>query len=44
MYFDTLTLASLVIFAAALGAFVYACLFRGCITASGEQHDENNGN
>ncbi|MDH3979407.1 MAG: hypothetical protein OEU91_02730 [Gammaproteobacteria bacterium] len=43
MYFDTLTLASLVIFAAALGAFVYACLFRGCITATGEQHDGKDG-
>jgi hypothetical protein len=41
MYFDTLTLASLAIFAAALGVFVYACLFRGCITATGEQHDQN---
>ncbi len=41
MYFDTLTLVSLVIFAAAVGAFAYACLFRGCITATGEQHAQN---
>jgi hypothetical protein len=41
MYFDNLTLASLVIFAVAVAAFVYACLYRGCITANGKHTDEN---
>ena len=40
MYFDNLTLASLFIFAAALGAFVYACLFRGCISGKGKHKDK----
>jgi hypothetical protein len=34
MYFDSLTLASLAVFIAALGAFIYACLYRGCIQGS----------
>jgi hypothetical protein len=34
MYLDNLTLASLVVFIAALGAFVYACVYRGCIDKS----------
>jgi len=32
MSFDNLTLVSLLIFLVAFGAFVYACLFRNCIT------------
>lgn len=32
MYIDNLTLASLAIFAGALGVFVYLCLYRNCIT------------
>jgi hypothetical protein len=34
MYLDSLTLASLVVFIAAMGAFIYACLYRGCINKS----------
>jgi len=37
MYFDNLTLASLVVFVAALGAFIYACVYRNCINKSGDQ-------
>jgi hypothetical protein len=37
MYFDSLTLASLVVFVAAVGAFIYACLYRGCIDKSDDQ-------
>jgi hypothetical protein len=36
MYLDSLTLASLVVFVAALGAFIYACLYRGCINKSND--------
>lgn len=43
MYFDNLTLASLVIFVAAVAAFAYACLYRGCITGRGNHEDEGNG-
>jgi hypothetical protein len=43
MYFDNFTLASLVIFLIAVGAFAYACLYRGCITGSGNHKDESNG-
>lgn len=32
MYFDNLTIASLVIFAIAVGSFVYACVIRNCIS------------
>jgi hypothetical protein len=31
MYFDSLTVVSLVIFAIAFGSFVYACVIRGCM-------------
>ena len=31
MYLDSLTLASLLVFVVAVGAFIYACLFRNCI-------------
>jgi hypothetical protein len=31
MYFDNLTLASLLVFVAALGAFIYSCLYRNCM-------------
>ena len=34
MYFDSLTIVSLIIFAVAFGSFVYACVIRGCITDS----------
>ncbi len=44
MYFDNLTLASLVVFAAALGIFVYACLYRNCISGKDGQNDRNSGN
>lgn len=37
MYLDSLTLASLAVFIAALGAFIYACLYRGCIQHSDDQ-------
>jgi hypothetical protein len=37
MYFDNLTLASLVVFVAALGAFIYSCLYRNCISKSDDQ-------
>lgn len=32
MYFDNLTLISLLVFLVAFGAFVYSCLFRNCIS------------
>lgn len=32
MYFDNLTLTSLLVFLVAFGAFVYSCLFRNCVT------------
>ncbi|HUT41197.1 MAG TPA: hypothetical protein VM011_07630 [Gammaproteobacteria bacterium] len=32
MYFDNLSLLSLLVFLVALGAFVYSCLYRNCIT------------
>ncbi len=38
MYFDNLTLASLLIFVAALGAFIYSCLVRNCITDDDSSH------
>ena len=38
MYFDSLTVVSLVIFAIAFGSFVYACLIRGCMP-QGAQND-----
>ena len=31
MYLDKLTLASLVVFVAAVSAFIYACLIRSCL-------------
>lgn len=34
MYFDTLTIASLQVFASAFGSFVYSSAVSGCITAS----------
>lgn len=34
MYFDSLTIVSLIIFAVAFGSFVYACIIRSCITDS----------
>jgi len=34
MYFDNLTLISLLVFLIAFGAFVYSCVFRNCITNS----------
>ena len=34
MYFDNLTLISLLVFLVAFGAFVYSCVFRNCITNS----------
>jgi len=32
MYFDNLTLVSLIVFTAALGSFIKGCLMNGCIT------------
>ena len=37
MYFDNLTLASLLVFIAALGAFIYSCLYRSCMNNSDDQ-------
>ncbi len=34
MYFDNLTLLSLLVFLIALGAFVYSCVFHNCITGN----------
>ena len=34
MYFDSLTIVSMIIFAVAFGSFFYACIIRGCITDS----------
>ena len=36
MYFDRLTIVSMIIFAVAFGSFVYACVIRGCITDSND--------
>jgi len=42
MYIDSLTLASLVVVAAATAAFVYSCLFRNCLTHNGHgQHTDS---
>jgi hypothetical protein len=48
MYFDNLTLLSLLVFLVALGAFVYSCVFRNCLTGntrsvrrSRNTHDRN---
>jgi hypothetical protein len=38
MYFDNLTLVSLLVFLVAFGAFVYSCLFRNCV--SGNPRDD----
>lgn len=38
MYFDSLTVVSLIIFAIAFGSFIYACVIRGCMT-EGAQND-----
>jgi len=32
MYFDNLTLVSLLIFGVAFGSFIYVCIIRGCIS------------
>jgi len=42
MYFDNLTLISLLVFLVAFGAFVYSCVFRNCITnqARSSRRDE----
>jgi hypothetical protein len=32
MYFDNLTLISLLVFLVAFGAFVYSCVYRNCIS------------
>lgn len=45
MYFDNLTLVSLLVFLVAFGAFVYSCVFRNCVssdTRSEERHDNAN--
>jgi hypothetical protein len=34
VYFDSLTIVSMIIFAIAFGSFIYACIIRGCITDS----------
>jgi hypothetical protein len=41
VYFDSLTIVSMIIFAVAFGSFIYACVIRGCITDSnGSVRDE----
>lgn len=44
MYFDNLTLVSLLVFLVAFGAFIYACVYRGCLSNSGDPawRDEDN--
>ncbi|MEZ5543216.1 MAG: hypothetical protein R3F42_14440 [Pseudomonadota bacterium] len=44
MYFDNLTLVSLVVFLIAFGAFIYSCLFRNCISGSARDdwHEDTN--
>ena len=45
MYFDNLTLVSLLVFLVAFGAFVYSCVFRNCLsngTRSEGRHDNAN--
>jgi len=43
MYFDNLTLLSLLVFLIAFGAFVYNCVFRNCITdnARSTRHNDD---
>jgi hypothetical protein len=36
VYFDRLTIVSMIIFAVAFGSFVYACVIRGFITDSND--------
>jgi len=45
MFFDNLTLTMLVVFAIALGGFVYACVIRNCISERRDEtgHPEDNG-
>ena len=40
MYFDNLTVISLIIFAIAFGSFIYACVIRGCM-AKDAGHDSS---
>ena len=40
MYFDNMTLVSLVVFAVALGSFVKVCLIDSCITNSKPPEDD----
>ena len=39
MYFDNLTLVSLLVFAIALGSFIKVCLVNSCMTSN--DHPEN---
>jgi hypothetical protein len=43
MYFDNLTLISLLVFLIAFGAFVYSCVFRNCITNNARSSRRNAG-
>ena len=43
MYFDSLTIVSMIIFAVAFGSFVYACVIRGCITDSNDRVRDERG-
>ncbi len=40
MYFDNLTIVSVVIFVIAFGSFIYACVIRGCMTESAERKQD----
>ena len=40
MYFDNLTLVSLIVFAVALGSFIKVCLVNNCMT-SNDQPEKN---
>lgn len=45
MYFDNLTLVSLLVFLVAFGAFVYSCLYRNCVSGNTRRDwNENDSN
>jgi hypothetical protein len=41
MYFDNLTIVSLLVFAIAFGSFVYACVVRGCMAKSANSSNQH---
>lgn len=40
MYFDSLTLVSLIVFAVALGGFIKVCLINSCMTSNDQPEND----